>query len=80
VLAATHDQDLVDLLAGVYASYHFTDTIDDMGLSFDYQLQPGPATTRNAIALLRLRGAPPQLVAQALERAAELDRDRRSDR
>jgi hypothetical protein len=76
VLAATHDQELVDLLDGLYAPFHFTDTIDDAGLSFDYQLQPGASTTRNAIALLRLRGAPAELVARALERATELDHAR----
>jgi hypothetical protein len=77
VLAATHDQELVDLLGDRYASFHFTDTIDDSGLSFDYRLLPGAATTRNAIALLRLRGAPASLVQHALDRAADLDRVRR---
>jgi len=76
VLAATHDQELVDLLAGVYAPFHFSDNVSDDGLSFDYQLRSGPATSRNAIAVLRLRGAPPDLVAHALARAEALDRSR----
>jgi DNA mismatch repair ATPase MutS len=76
VLAATHDQELVDLLEGTYAAFHFTDTIDAEGLAFDYKLQPGPATTRNAIALLGQRGAPPELVAYALARAEAFDRAR----
>ena len=76
VLVATHDQELVDLLDGIYAAYHFTDTIDDSGLAFDFRLQPGAATTRNAIALLGQRGAPPDLVAHALARAQALDRAR----
>jgi DNA mismatch repair ATPase MutS len=80
VLAATHDQELVDLLRESYAAYHFTDTIDDQGLSFDFRLLPGAATTRNAILLLRLRGAPEDLVEHALARAAELDRARLSNR
>jgi hypothetical protein len=74
VIAATHDQELVDLLRAQYAAYHFTDKVDDAGLSFDYQLREGPARTRNAIALLRLRGAPPDLVERATARANELDR------
>jgi hypothetical protein len=78
VIAATHDQELVDLLQGLYAAYHFTDSIDADGLAFDYRLQPGPATTRNAIALLAQRGAPPELVSHALERAQRLDDARRS--
>jgi DNA mismatch repair ATPase MutS len=76
VLVATHDQELVDLLDGIYAANHFTDTIDPTGLAFDYQLQPGAATTRNAIALLGQRGAPQDLVAHALARAQALDRAR----
>ena len=58
VIAATHDRELVDLLAGRYAPAHLSDAIGPDGLTFDYQLRPGPATTRNAIALLKLNGAP----------------------
>jgi hypothetical protein len=73
VLAATHDRELVDLLEGAYAAHHFADRVDRDELVFDYQLRPGPATTRNAIALLGFRGAPPGLVAHALVRARMLD-------
>ena len=41
VLAATHDQELVGLLDGIYAPHHFADTVDAAGLVFDYKLQPG---------------------------------------
>lgn len=78
VLAATHDAELVDLLRDDYAAFHFTDTIGPEGLTFDHRLAPGPATTRNAITLLELHGAPPAVVAAALKRAAELDRQRGS--
>ncbi|HEX5474992.1 MAG TPA: hypothetical protein VFX12_10055 [Vicinamibacterales bacterium] len=76
VLAATHDGELVDLLSGQYAAYHFTDRIGPDGLVFDYRLQAGPATTRNAIALLELYGAPDTLVRRAIDVAAMLDRQR----
>ena len=46
------------------------------GLVFDHRLVPGQATTRNAIALLRLHGAPEALTTSALACAAELDRQR----
>lgn len=59
VLAATHDLELVGLLDGRFAPYHFGDRITDTGLEFDYLLHPGPTTSRNALALLRLLGAPP---------------------
>ena len=73
VLAATHDGELVDLLAGSYAVCHFGDAVGPEGLVFDYQLAAGPATSRNAIALLELNGAPESLVRRALARAAALD-------
>ncbi|MEY4635901.1 MAG: hypothetical protein RJA55_1699 [Acidobacteriota bacterium] len=76
VLAATHDDELVDLLAGTYVPYHFTDTVDAGGMRFSHRLEPGKATPRNAIALLEGRGAPAELVAQARARVAVLDRQR----
>jgi hypothetical protein len=78
VLTATHDAELVDLLRETYAAYHFTDKLGSEGLIFEHRLEPGPATTRNAIALLQLHGAPESLVRHALERAATLDHQRRT--
>jgi hypothetical protein len=80
VVAATHDNELVDLLAGLYAPFHFGDALTDDTLTFDYHLRAGRATSRNAIALLRLNGAPPALVERALASAAELDRQRAGER
>jgi DNA mismatch repair ATPase MutS len=54
-----------------------SDTIGPEGLVFEYRLTPGPATTRNAITLLDLHGAPDSLVQRALTRAAALDQQRR---
>ena len=76
VIAATHDGELVDLLPDSYSAFHFGDVVGPAGLIFDHQLRPGPATTRNAIALLRLHGAPQDLVRRALECAAMLDAQR----
>jgi hypothetical protein len=76
VIAATHDGELVDLLPDCYSAFHFGDVVGPEGLIFDHQLRPGPATTRNAIALLRLHGASRDLVRRALECAATLDAQR----
>jgi hypothetical protein len=76
VLTATHDGELVDLLRDAYDVYHLGDGIGPDGLTFDYHLTPGPATSRNAIALLKLNGAPESLVSRALDRAAILDKQR----
>ncbi len=75
-LAATHDGELVDLLPATYAPYHFGDQVGPDGLTFDHRLQTGPATTRNAITLLRIHGAPQSLVDRATACAATLDRQR----
>jgi hypothetical protein len=76
VVTATHDVELVDLLRDRFVAYHFSDRLGLEGLVFEYRLTPGPATTRNAIALLELSGAPDGLVSRAMRRAALLDRER----
>jgi hypothetical protein len=78
VLAATHDAELVELLRELYVVYHLGDAIGPDGLTFDYRLTPGPATSRNAIALLKLSGASESLIAAALARAASLDQQRQA--
>jgi len=81
VLTATHDGELVEMLEDVYEAVHFGDRVGTEGLEFDYRLREGPATSRNAIALLRLQGAPPELVERAERTARELDdRSRLVDR
>ena len=76
VITATHDGELVDLLRETYEPFHLTDSLAAAGLVFEYRLKRGPATTRNAIALLRLNGAPTSVVNRALQRAAQLDEQR----
>lgn len=76
VLAATHDGELVELVPHLYDACHFGDAIGPDGLVFDHRLQPGPATTRTAIALLRLHGAPKRLLERADSTAGMLDRER----
>lgn len=76
VLAATHDGELVDLLDGVFAPFHFQEDSNDDGLAFSYRLTEGRSTSRNAIALLRLSGASADVVANAFRTAAMLDRQR----
>jgi DNA mismatch repair ATPase MutS len=79
VIAATHDVEVVAFLEGVYTSFHLVDCMEGDGLVFEYRLAKGPSTTRNAIALLELNGAPAALVRDARERAAHLSALRRND-
>jgi len=76
VIAATHDGELVDLLPDRFTAVHFGDEISPDGIVFDHRLRPGRATSRNAIALLRLHGAPERLLQDALACASALDNDR----
>ncbi len=73
VVAATHDGELVERLADRYEAWHFRERVGADGLAFDYRIHPGPATTRNAIALLARLGAPASVVEHALAAAAEID-------
>ncbi|HEY4101596.1 MAG TPA: hypothetical protein VGM20_12055 [Gemmatimonadales bacterium] len=76
VIAATHDGELVDLLAGLYLPYHFTDAVVDGQLVFHHRLTPGPAQSRSALLLLELLGAPPEMMEAARHRADLLDQVR----
>ena len=56
VFAATHDIELTTLLNGQYDNYHFQEKVTDDEVIFDFKLYSGPATTRNAIKLLKTIG------------------------
>jgi MutS domain V len=66
VVVATHDLEVLGLLGGAYTPHHFREQITDSVLTFDYLLQPGPSSTRNAIALLEYMKYPKSVVADAL--------------
>lgn len=68
--AATHDMELTYLLEKEYANYHFKEEFHEGDISFPYQIQHGPATTRNAIKLLEAIGYETALIEDA-ERLAE---------
>lgn len=52
--AATHDIELTKLLRQEYDNYHFEERIEENDIFFPYLLMNGPASTRNAIALLKM--------------------------
>jgi DNA mismatch repair ATPase MutS len=58
-VVATHDFALADLeqrYPGRVRNAHFTDTIRDGEMIFDYRLRPGVVQTSNALELLRRAG------------------------
>lgn len=70
VFAATHDVELTSLLEKEYKNYHFRENVTDDEVLFDYKLNKGPATTRNAIKLLQVLGFDKSIVEKSNERAA----------
>ncbi|MBE6989909.1 MAG: hypothetical protein E7426_04080 [Ruminococcaceae bacterium] len=68
-LAATHDVELCALLEDRYRLFHFEEQVDEREMVFDYLLRQGPATSRNAINLLRLMGFDEGIVRRAHESA-----------
>ena len=67
-LAATHDIELTHILDGVYENMHFTETVEDGAIRFDYKIRPGRSHSRNAIRLLELLGYGRELVDAANRR------------
>jgi len=67
--AATHDIELTDLLRNQFSNYHFEEHIKDGDVLFNYELQEGKATTRNAIQLLKVMGYDSEIIHSATERA-----------
>jgi len=72
-MVATHDGELVAMLADRYDPWHFRETLTEEGLLFEYRRHEGAASTRTAIALLEAAGAPPAVVEAARDRAQRLD-------
>ena len=50
--------ELTDLLDGELDFYHFSETLIEDDIEFDYKIKDGIATSSNAIELLRLYGFP----------------------
>ncbi len=67
--AATHDIELTSLLKDEYDIYHFEGDVSDNDVRFDYKLKSGPATTRNAIQLLKVLGYEDRIVEDAQKMA-----------
>ncbi len=67
VIVSTHDIELAKLLKSEFSLFHFTETVTDEQLSFDYMLQPGKLKNRNAIKILKLNDFPEQIIYEALE-------------
>lgn len=72
--AATHDIELSYILSKKYENYHFEEEIQDDQVVFNYLLQRGRTTTRNAIRLLGVLGYDDGIVREAARTAADFEK------
>ena len=70
--AATHDIELTDILSETMENYHFSETVEENQVLFDYKLKEGRATSRNAIKLLNAYGFPKSIIESASDMADRL--------
>ncbi|WP_108425699.1 MutS-related protein [Flagellimonas amoyensis] len=74
ILVSTHDIELTDMLSDEYESYHFSETVNENNIGFDYKLKEGKLKNRNAIRILEINGYPKEVVKEAIGIAKELDK------
>ncbi len=67
--AATHDIELTKILENEYHNYHFEEEVKNDDVLFNYLLKTGPATTRNAIKLLKVIGYNDDIISGATNKA-----------
>ncbi len=66
VLVSTHDIELTDILSKEkFELFHFTEQIENNGLTFDHKLKEGKLKTRNAIKILELYNYPSEIIKDA---------------
>lgn len=73
VLVSTHDIELTDMLSKEYELFHFSETVNNKTVGFDYKLKEGKLKNRNAIRILEINDYPQEIVAEALGISKELD-------
>ncbi len=69
-MAATHDIELAHMLEQQYRNYHFKEEIENNDIKFNYHLNKGKSSTRNAIKLLGVIGYDSAIICEAEEIAS----------
>lgn len=65
VVVSTHDVELTELLQAEYDLFHFSETVDDGIIHFDYKLKAGIPEKGNAIRILAVNGYPSEIIEEA---------------
>ncbi len=73
VFVSTHDIELAELLEKDYELYHFSETVGNNNVNFDFKLKQGMLKTRNAIKILEINGYPSEVISEALNISRLLD-------
>ena len=68
-IIASHDIELTVMASKVYMNYHFSESIENGKVYFDYTIHPGPSKTRNAIKLLEILDYPENITNKATKLA-----------
>lgn len=74
VFVSTHDIELTDMLSKEYDLFHFSETVKEKSVDFDYKLKKGKLKNRNAIRILQINGYPDGVVKEAIAISKELDK------
>lgn len=74
VLVSTHDIELTDMLLIQYDLYHFSETVNENTVGFDYKLKEGKLKNRNAIKILEINDYPKEVIEEAMEISKEMDK------
>lgn len=74
VLVSTHDLEIARLLKTNWMFFHFREFVRNADIVFDYKLQTGLSSTRNALRLLEEAGYPTSVVRDAESTALFLER------
>lgn len=65
VIVATHDIELATDVQQQFGLFHFTESIDDSTIDFDYKLKEGTVSIGNAIKILEMKGFPKEVIEDA---------------
>jgi Mismatch repair ATPase (MutS family) len=76
-VVASHDIELTEMLKNIYDNYHFRENVTDNGITFDYKIHKGWATTRNAIKLLEFMEYPKEVISDAQGSAENFEATRK---
>jgi DNA mismatch repair ATPase MutS len=74
ILVSTHDIELTDMLSHEYELFHFSETVNEKNVGFDYKLKVGKLKNRNAIRILEINDYPEKVIKEAIDIAKELDK------